>query len=624
MCGIAGIFIREARTPDAATAWRMIDSVAHRGPDRRAVHVEPHIALSSARLSIVDLSPAADQPLSDSSGDLMIIFNGEIYNFKEVRADLESRGHHFRSHSDTEVVLCAFREWGVECHRRFNGMWAFAIWDRKERRLLLSRDRFGVKPLYIAHVDGQILFASEIKSLLAAGVPAALGSGAFNQYCGGESMFEGIAPLPPGSYSEYRIDSSEPLRRTWWNTAENLVTPPKRYDDRVEAFRELLFDAVRLRLRTDVAPAVTLSGGLDSSSIYASCQILSRSGRAVSATEERPVTARACVVTFPGSSIDESTFASRVAQHFGQNIRRFEVAPDDFRQLVERATWHQEGLVWNSSVIVYHEFYRQLAESGVRVVLEGHGTDELLAGYGNFAQDAMQQRLRSLRLLSAWSAARALSRLRNPVLGHSERSPIVKLAPGAVRSFLPRKKPPQAFAADIPALSPLKRALYGGFHSRLLPTVLRVNDRATMAAGIESRAPFLDYRLVTFIFSLPDDDIIGNGWTKRILRDSMASLLPRDIAWREKKVGFLAPQPEWFNRRPVIAALEEAITDGTIARAPGVDRRKYIETLTRGKLAGFRWQDSTELWTAYSFAIWHDVFLSRSRPAASTTAAAAV
>ena len=329
-------------------------------------------------------------------------------------------------------------------------------------------------------------------------------------------------------------------------------------------------------------------------------------------------------MTFPGSSIDESTFASRVAQHFGQNIRRFEVAPDDFRQLVERATWHQEGLVWNSSVIVYHEFYRQLAESGFRVVLEGHGTDELLAGYGNFAQDAMQQRLRSLRLLSAWSAARALSRLRNPVLGHSERSPIVKLAAGAVRSFLPRKKLPQAFAADIPSLSPLKRALYGGFHSRLLPTVLRVNDRATMASGIESRAPFLDYRLVTFIFSLPDDDIIGNGWTKRILRDSMASLLPRDIAWREKKVGFLAPQPEWFNRRPVIAALEEAITDGTIARAPGVDRRKYIETLTRGKLAGFRWRDSTELWTAYSFAIWHEVFLSRLRPAASTTAVAAV
>ena len=605
MCGIAGIFDREQRTPDVADARRMIGAIAHRGPDRQAVHAETHVALACARLSIVDLTPAADQPITD--GALTIVFNGEIYNFKEVRAELESRGRRFRSHSDTEVILEAFREWDVDCLGRFNGMWAFAIWDRKERRLLLSRDRFGVKPLYIAEHDGRILFASEIKSLLAAGVPAALASDAFRAYCGGESMFEGIAPLSAGSIAEYRIGTRESVQRKWWNTSEHLVEVPKRYEDRVEAFRDLLVDSVRLRLRCDVEPSVTLSGGLDSSSIYAAAMKLHKEGRALSATDEKPIVAGAAMVAFPGSPIDESRFASLVAA----DVSRYEVNPDDFRSLVERATWHQEGLVWNASVIVYHEFYRQLSEAGTRVVLEGHGADELLAGYGNFAQDAMQHRLRSLRLISAWSAARALTRLRNSVLGHSERSTLAKLAAGAVRSLMPRRKSAREFAADIPSLTPLKRALYGGFHERLLPTVLRVNDRATMASGVESRAPFLDHRLVSFIFSLPDDDILGNGWTKRILRDAMAPLLPSSIVWREKKVGFLAPQPEWFNRRPVIAALEEALADGTIERAPQIDRRRYAEKLARGKLAGFTWQASTELWADYSLAVWNDVFVNR-------------
>jgi len=595
----------------------MIDSIAHRGPDRQAVHTDSHIALACARLSIVDLTPAADQPLID--GDLTIVFNGEIYNFKEVRAELESRGRRFRTHSDTEVVAEAWREWGVDCLRRFNGMWAFAIWDRKERSLLLSRDRFGVKPLYIAEHDGQIFFASEIKALLAAGVPAALNPDSLHIYCGGESMFEGIAPLQPGSYIEYRVDSRDTSQKKWWSTAESLVEVPKRYSDRVDAFRELFLDSVRLRLRCDVEPAVTLSGGVDSSSIFAATRALHRQGRALSATDEQAIVARACMVTFPGSAIDETRFASRVAEH----IDRFEVNPDDFRTLVERATWHQEGLVWNASVVVYQEFYRQLSESGTRVVLEGHGADELLAGYGNFAQDAMQQRVRSLRLISAWSAARAVARLRNPVLGHTERHPVMKLAGGAVRAFFPRRKNAREFAADIPGLSPLKRALYGGFHEHLLPAVLRVNDRATMASGVESRAPFLDHRLVSFIFSLPDDDIIGKGWTKRILRDAMAPLLPSDIVWREKKVGFLAPQPEWFSRPGVIAALDEALSDGTIARAP-VDRRKYAAMLSRGKAEGFTWEQSNELWSAYSLAIWNDVFVTRRRWLAPSATAAVV
>jgi asparagine synthase (glutamine-hydrolysing) len=612
----------------------MINSLSHRGPDRQAVHVEPHIALASARLSIVDLTEAADQPLHDVSGDLTIVFNGEIYNFKELRADLESRGHRFRSHSDTEVILAAYREWGTDCQRHFNGMWAFAIWDQRNLSLYLSRDRFGVKPLFIAELDGDFLFASEIKALLAAGVPAKLASEAFNSYCGGESMFDGIEPLPAGCSLE--LQGSKTVRRRWWDTAANLVGPPKRYAERVEAFRELLCDSVRLRLRADVAPIVTLSGGLDSSSIYAMCRKLSQEGLALSATDETPIDVAAAMVSFAGSPIDESAFATRVAGHFGRSVRSYAVNPDDFRRLVESATWHQEALVWNVSVLVYQDFYSQLAATGSRVVLEGNGADELLAGYAQFAQDAMEKRLRSFRLLSAWSAARAVSRTRNPLLGHAARSPLQKLAGAAVRSLIPRKKKrqktqahslidrdlltrfvePPAFAANVPELTPLKRALYGGFHDRLLPTVLRVNDRATMASGVESRAPFLDHRLVSFVFSLPDDDILGAGWTKKILRDAMDPYLPREIVWRENKFGFLAPQPEWFRRPAVLAAFQEAAIDGTVARAPGIDQRLFAQTVARGKLNGFSWQESTELWTAYSYAIWHDVFIGAKNAAA--------
>jgi asparagine synthase (glutamine-hydrolysing) len=626
MCGIAGIFTREAREPDPIQLRAMIDSVAHRGPDAQAVRTEPHIGLAAARLAIVDISKEADQPLTDASGELTIVFNGEIYNFKEVRSDLEQRGHRFLTHSDTEVVLNAYREWGVDCHSRFNGMWAFALWDRRKKTLLLSRDRFSVKPLYVAEAGEELFFGSEIKSLLAAGIPADLAADAFHNFCGGESMFGQIRAVSPGTWIEYAVDARQPIQRTWWNTAETLLEVPRRRKDRVEAFRELLVDAVRVRLRVDVKPAFTLSGGLDSSSLYAAYRLLKADARVRSATDDRPLDAAAFVVHFPGAAVDEGSLASKVTERYGESPIKLDVNPDDFRDLVTKVMWHQEGLVWNASVIAYHELYRQIADRGYRVVLEGHGGDELLAGYFTFADDAVKQRVRSLRIASAWSAARAASRTRNPDLGHVTPSPLRAMAGAIARAILPRGrarasdlKPmfdsgvvsmpeDQVFAADVPGLSPLKRALYGAFHTRVLPTILRVNDRATMAASVESRSPFLDHRLVSFAFSLPDEDLLGRGWTKRILREAVEPLLPPEIVWREKKLPFIVPQPEWFRRPPVMAALREAISDGTISRAPGLNRETFAQMLMRGARNGFTWRESTLLWIAYTYAIWCELF----------------
>ncbi|HEY6844516.1 MAG TPA: asparagine synthase-related protein, partial [Thermoanaerobaculia bacterium] len=269
----------------------------------------------------------------------------------------------------------------------------------------------------------------------------------------------------------------------------------------------------------------------------------------------------------------------------------------------------------------------------------GHGGDELFAGYITFAEDALRHRIRRLRLLGAWSAARAAARTRNPVLGHSGVSALRGLAGALYHSVIPPKTPrksflstmfeidlfpepgEQQFAAAIPGLSPLKRALYGAFHSRVLPTILRVSDRSTMAYSVESRSPFLDHRIVSYAFSLPDDDLIGAGWTKRILREAMSPLLPESIVWRARKLPFIVPQPEWFRQPAVLDAMRQALHDGTIARAPGLNRETFAAMLMRGAQHGFGWRDSTLMWTAYSYAIWSELFRVGNVRARSVTAA---
>jgi asparagine synthase (glutamine-hydrolysing) len=629
MCGIAGIFDSAPVVPQTPTLRRMIATLRHRGPDHEGVHTERHLGLAHARLSIVDLRECANQPMADVDGTCLIILNGEIYNYKEVRAQLKSLGHRFATDSDTEVILEAYKEWDDACLDRLNGMWAFALWDRSKRRLLLARDRFGVKPLYTHAQNGHLLFASEAKALLAAGAPAAVNARTLNSivhYAGGDrdrlSLFRGIDSVSAG---ECLAITPEGTRRwRWWKTTDHLIDVPRRFSDRVDRYRELLSDAVRIRLRTDVPTALSLSSGLDSSSIYALWHELLRRGEATSGTEERQMMPMPFIAAFPGTAIDESGEALRLVQRFDDEAHLVAVTPERFRENVEEVTWHQESLVWSAAVIAYHELYRAMSQQGVRVVLEGHGSDEVLGGYPQFARVVVGDALRHGRLLRAWGGALAYSRSRGPMYDEQATSPLRVIASAVAQKLRPKPAAPRHLfdrdfigwpevpepADDVRAFSPLKRTLHGAFHARILPAILRVFDRASMAHGVESRAPFLDWRLVTYAFSLPDTDAIGRGWTKRIQREAMRGVLPPPTVWRKRKIGFALPLPQWFATASVTAALKSGLTDGTIDAAPGVRRDAYARLLAECESRGFTWQSSGALWQAWSYAVWYRRFFS--------------
>lgn len=621
MCGIAGILGPEGSI-DAQRVRRMVDAIAHRGPDDRRVDAFPQLALGFARLSIVDLSAAASQPMFDEARRYAVALNGEIYNFKEVRADLERDGVVFRTRSDTEVVLEAYKRWGAACQTRFNGMWAFAIWDAETRELFLSRDRFGVKPLYLHRTAGQLWFASEVKALLAAGAPAEIAPdavGAVLRYQGADrgtlSFFKDIESLPAGHCLTCRPGEAPRVER-WWRTLDHLVEVPAKRADRVALFRETFIDAVRLRLRTDVPSALSLSGGLDSSSVYAAYHSLLAEGRALRATTDTPSKLTPFIVGYPGDAIDESAQARALAAHFGDEPVLLTPTPDGFRELAREVVWHQETIPWNMATLSYHLLYKAIAAHGAKVVLEGHGSDEMLAGYPQFSDVGLRESLRGLRPFRAWSYARALASAQNLASDRVQSHPLAHLLKYVVRPKKNVVSPlfDRSFYAT-PAASmakSLKSALHDAFEWQVLPTILRIFDRASMAAGVESRAPFLDWRLVTLVFSLPETDIVREGRTKWIQRAAMDPLLPKGVAWRKGKIGFALPHPLWFRSPAVTGALQEALADGTIGRAPGLDAAEFRRRLERGIRDGFTYQAATELWQAYAYALSLDVF--RSHP----------
>lgn len=612
MCGIAGI-VGASRSYDEQVPHRMIAQLRHRGPDHTGVEILPDVALCSARLSIVDLSPEANQPMWDADRRFAIVFNGEIYNFKELRAELAKSGVQFRTSSDTEVVIEAYKSWGSECQHRFNGMWAFAIWDARERTLFLSRDRFGVKPLFIRRDGSRVFFASEMKGIFAAGFAPQINGDAVDatfRYEGADrdalTLFRDIEAVPAGHSILCSPDASTRTTR-WWNTHDHRVDVPRAPADRVERFRELLTDAVRLRLRTDVPTAISLSGGLDSSSIYAAYHALRRRGEADRATVPGQSRLLPFVVAYDGERVDESERARALATHFGDDVVVVRPDPAGFAAQVREVVWHQEAIPWNAGVLAYHALYKAIASAGARVVLEGHGSDEMLAGYPQISQFALRHALRTLRLPSAIRYARSLATAQNLAADNVEDRAFMHLLRGVTAG---------------PSLS-LRAALDDAFHSRVLPTILRIFDRASMASSVESRAPFLDYRLVSFVFSLPDRDIVRDGRTKWIQREAMRHDLPADVVLRKGKLGFAVPHRAWFTRPGVAGALRDAVENGLLSRVDGIDVAAFRQRLESGVRDGFTERSATLLWQAYAYAVVADVFQERFKSSTGTRRATA-
>ncbi|HYJ53783.1 MAG TPA: XrtA/PEP-CTERM system amidotransferase [Allosphingosinicella sp.] len=571
MCGIAGLFHPDVPKPvDPARIAAMTDVLAHRGPDGSGIWTAPGIGLGHRRLSIIDLSDAAAQPMLAEGGRLAISYNGEVYNFREVRAELEAKGHRFRTESDTEVILAAWLQWGPECLRHFNGMFAFALYDAAEDSLFLARDRLGVKPLFYAELsDGALTFASELKGLLAhpllRRVPSPQGIEDFLAYGyvpDDASIVEGVRKLPAGHYLHVRRGRLLPKPVQWWDV--DFSNPVRR---RAKALEEELNDrltaAVRSRMVADVPLGAFLSGGVDSSAVVAFMAEASRGA------------VETCSIGFDEADHDETHFASEVAALFATNHRSRIVASDDFGLIDTLADAFDEPFADASALATYR--VSELAVEKVKVALSGDGADEAFAGYRRYRMFMAEERARAMLPGPLGRAAGALGGI-YPKLDWAPRylrakTTLQALGQGSGEAYAQAVgvTPPllrrRIFTANLhghdaeeryaaamrgaPANDALSRAQYADLKIWLPGDILTKVDRTSMAVSLEAREPLLDHRLVEFAASLPANMRLRGGTGKWLLKRALGGRLPNHILHR-RKMGFVTPVSAWF-RGPLAA-----------------------------------------------------------------------
>lgn len=545
MCGILGGIGKFDKHVFEISLHRL----AHRGPDGYGLweDSDSNVLFGHRRLSILELSDLGKQPMTD--GELTIIFNGEIYNYKEIKKILEANGHHFLSNCDTEVILKAYRQWGHRCLERFNGMWAFAIWDSKQKNLFLARDRFGVKPLFYAYTRGGFIFGSEMKALAPLLDEIAM-SNDFN-WCQqniyeyentSKSLLKDICRFPAGHYAYLNPDNATIKLQRYWNTLENIGTVKENYKEQVECFRELFFDSCKIRMRSDVKIGTALSGGLDSSSVAAAMHYLGTNGFV---DHDQSDWQNAFVATFTGTELDEKEYANTVVQSLNLKGHFYEIDATKGIETLSDYLWYFEELFLTSPIPMV-EIYKAIKANGVSVSLDGHGADELLAGYGTTIFNAVKDSPFDIpginEIATTYKQLRGTDRSNFTVVidGFAGRKNMLKFY---LSKFLKFNEEHDHLVKE---LGYFNAALYKEFHFYILPTLLRNYDRYSMTAGVEVRMPFMDYRLVTYCFSLPWQSKLRNGFTKAILRDAIQPFLSEKVVRRKLKTGFGTPFTNWF------------------------------------------------------------------------------
>jgi asparagine synthase (glutamine-hydrolysing) len=614
MCGIAGIVRFDGAPVSVDSIGVLTDLIAHRGPDDAGVHVDGHVGLGHRRLSIVDLSPAGHQPMPSGDRSLWIVFNGEIYNHAALRTELAGFGHAFRSTTDTEVILAAYRQWGEDCVQRFEGMWAFAIWEPARQRLFCSRDRLGIKPFYYALTRAGFAFGSEIKAVLGSGLvaarpnPEALRMQLLHRTrtSNASTCFDGVLQLPP-AHNAVLADGRWHCTR-YWNAEDARIARDHHPRDHAALFREKIASAVHSHLRSDVPVGACLSGGLDSGTLVAL------------AARETPGALRTFSVTYPGTPYDESRYIHALRAHV-PNLAGTDTSPDghDLVAVLERSTWHYEEPVWGGSVYSWWQVMQSVHAGGIKVVLNGQGADELLAGYPRYYPSYLRQLLRSGR----WgrmgrnfhgfrqqqgdlSRSGLWRELAAPFWPDSLRraARVAGRGTGFDDSFLSPDlralSSPVAEALARRAFSSLDRHLLTDLTTTRLPELLQAEDRFSMAFSIESRVPFLDRALVEYCIGLPDNQKIDNGVTKVVLRKAMRGVLPDATIDRRDKQGYPTPANDWLRSYGVEYAGD--VIGSRRFRERGVfDAEVAAKAFTRwrsgtGSLAGLWNWLSTEAW----------------------------
>lgn len=574
MCGIAGI-LRTDGTPIApGLVDAMVATLRHRGPDGEGSFFGPGIAFGHTRLAIIDLTAASDQPFIDEAAGLAMVFNGEIYNYLELKSELQALGHTFGSNGDTEVLLRAYAQWGTDCLPRLNGMFSFAIWDGRKHQLVLARDRFGEKPMYVARTGRSVVFASEMKAILAVRpeLRRANRKSVFRYLSRGdldldhESFFEGIDALPASHYLVIGADGRGEPQRYWRAVAGDV---PHNRAAAIERFRELVFDSVRLRLRSDVPVGSSLSGGLDSSSIVATINA-EKSSQWV---HQKTFSAR-----FHSKVHDEGRFINVVTYQVDAESHEVWVEPDAFLEQFARLQWHQEEPIASTSPFAQWRVMELAAEHQTTVLLDGQGADEILAGYDQAQGMFWAHWLRRARfdkvMVEIAAFARRYHALRDPALFAAYYS-----LPGGVRDGLVELyyRSANVVSPDLHReFSPAHVDTYEPFPDRLrnelvrwqtttqLPEFLRYADRNSMAFSREVRLPFLDHRLVEYCFGLPPDLLLDRAVTKIVLREAMRGIVPDAILDRKDKLAYSPPQRQW--NRTILRPWLERMLEGAQRR----------------------------------------------------------
>lgn len=605
MCGIFGFWSKDDRPISVKVLERATTAIRHRGPDDEGyLLVETRggsvtlcagrdtsqelalppveqfsggsydLGLGFRRLSILDISSAGHQPMKSEDGRCWIIFNGEIYNYLELRAELADKGHKFHTGTDTEVVLAAYRHWGEDCLSHFVGMWAFAIWDAEKRRLFLARDPFGIKPLYYVSDARQFVFASEIKALLESGrVSREVNASRLHDYLtigltdyGEETMFAGVRQIPPAHSLTVALDdpNSVRLKRYWQIDLDRKLQIP--FEEAARRLRELFMESVKLHLRSDVPVGTALSGGIDSSSISMAVRSL-----------EPEADLRTFSYIADDEAVNEERWVDMVVAASSANVHKVHPTPAELTSDLDRLIGIQDEPFGSTSIYAQHRVFRRARESGVTVMLDGQGADEMLAGYLPYLVARLASLLRQGRLLKAGKFASQASDILSTrkrrllagsgglllpsLVGQSDFAVrfrrLTRMAGLSNATHLDwlnkdwfderaagRRKPSDGHSRDI-----LRRTLHETLTETSLPMLLRYEDRNSMAHSIESRVPFLTTALAEFIFALPEEHLIGpDGTSKLVFRRAMRGLVPDAILNRRDKIGFATPERRWLTQ----------------------------------------------------------------------------
>ena len=569
MCGIGGIIGKRS----SRSAKKIIEKLLHRGPDSNNFWIsdegECPVTICHTRLSIIDLSDDGSQPFFSDDRRYVLVFNGEIYNYIELKKELQKKGCLFKTRTDTEVLLKGLIFEGPEFQLRCNGMWAFCLWDRKLNKALFGRDRFGIKPLYYYQKEGLFIFGSEMKSITpfikkfeTSNNIDSLTKSIFNYESTEECVIKGIKRLKAGHYLIF--DNKNIIIKRYWNTLDHIEFANNKYEEQVEEWKYLFLDSVRLRMRSDVAIGSALSGGLDSSSVVAAMNYISNQNEKKSFCDDWQ---HVFCSSFPGSINDETKWAEKVADNLSLTLNKLIYKPSSYPFSLEESMAMVEDPYLTLPLPMLFT-YREIKKNGINVTLDGHGSDELFSGYGHIKKAISlrinRERIKELiaiedslnsgifspnekKLKRKWVKYTLQNIIQDGLFDSYKR--LCNLPGNLFNRF---RLSPSYFDHELHKhpvyieMDSFNQVLFDLFHHSFLPTLLRNYDKYSMASGVEVRMPFMDWRLVCNSFSLPTESKLGGTFTKRIQRDSLKKILLDDIRLRRDKIGWNAPSHDWF------------------------------------------------------------------------------